>query len=332
MKLSTLLLSSADLVVAGSAYAADLPAKKGAPAAKAATGCPAFGAGYFQIPGGDTCIKLSGFVRSQFENDSSSLSHAATAEFNVTAISNTDLGALKAGFRQSMAATSGGATTGNNNADRAYISISGLTMGRYGAITDFAAYNGLGSSALGGGADSGTGVKYEMAAGPVNLTIAGQTNSSSTSGSLSSDIIGVVSGKAGMVSYSLAYVNHPINDGTSAANGTAVLGAVAVTNGPVTIGLFGSSAKGAEGYTNGSADDSDNTSSSHGGVSIAYNYGAGSAYAEYYANSGEGVSTTKWAEFGAKHTLTKGLTAQPAVGFAEGSDSYVGYLRITRDF
>jgi len=45
MKLSTLLLSSAALVVAGSSYAADLPAKKGAPA-KAATGCPAFGVAF----------------------------------------------------------------------------------------------------------------------------------------------------------------------------------------------------------------------------------------------------------------------------------------------
>ena len=62
MKITSLLLSSAAVLVAGSAFAADLPAKKAAPAA-AVVACPAFGAGFFQLPGSDTCIQLSGFVR-----------------------------------------------------------------------------------------------------------------------------------------------------------------------------------------------------------------------------------------------------------------------------
>ena len=64
MKISSFLLSSAAILVAGSAFAADLPAKKAAPAATAAASCPAFGAGYFPIPGGETCIKVGGYVRS----------------------------------------------------------------------------------------------------------------------------------------------------------------------------------------------------------------------------------------------------------------------------
>ena len=62
MKITSLLLSSAAVLVAGSAFAADLPAKKAAPAA-AVVACPAFGAGFFQLPGSDTCIQFSGYVR-----------------------------------------------------------------------------------------------------------------------------------------------------------------------------------------------------------------------------------------------------------------------------
>ena len=61
---TSLLLSTAALLVAGSAYAADLPAKKAAPAAAPATGCPAYGAGFIVIPGTDSCIQISGYVRS----------------------------------------------------------------------------------------------------------------------------------------------------------------------------------------------------------------------------------------------------------------------------
>jgi hypothetical protein len=60
---TSLLLSTAALIVAGSAYAADLPAKKAAPAA-APTGCPAFGPGFIIIPGTDSCLNINGYVRS----------------------------------------------------------------------------------------------------------------------------------------------------------------------------------------------------------------------------------------------------------------------------
>jgi len=323
MKLSTLLLSSAALVVAGSAYAADLPAKKGAPAAKAATGCPAFGAGYFQIPGGDTCIKFSGFVRSQFANTSATTSITPSAELGVAVISNTDLGALKSGFRTSMDTSTG--ATGNNAADRAYIDLAGFTIGKYGAITDIATYYGTGSSALGGGGDSGTGAKYSMAVGPATLTIAGQTNSGVSSQSTSSDVIAVLSGSAGMFGYKAAFVNHPYSGGT----GTAYLGAISATQGPVTIGVFASSAKGAGKYTGATSNDTANVSSTNTGASIAYNYGSGSAFAEYYQINDNG-STTPVYEFGVNHTVTKSLTAKPSLASSNSANTV--YLRITRDF
>jgi porin-like protein len=55
------LASAAGLAVAGAAQAADLPIK--AKAVEYVKVCSLYGAGFFYIPGTDTCIKLSGYVR-----------------------------------------------------------------------------------------------------------------------------------------------------------------------------------------------------------------------------------------------------------------------------
>lgn len=54
---------TASLAVASAASAADLPTKKAAPAAEYVKVCTTFGAGYFTIPGSDTCLKIGGVVR-----------------------------------------------------------------------------------------------------------------------------------------------------------------------------------------------------------------------------------------------------------------------------
>src|SRR5437588_11659752 len=53
--------SAASLLVAGSAGAADLPVK--AKAVEYVKICSLYGAGFFYIPGTDTCIKLGGYLR-----------------------------------------------------------------------------------------------------------------------------------------------------------------------------------------------------------------------------------------------------------------------------
>src|SRR3954451_19712594 len=67
MKLvKSLLLGSAAALVAGAgAQAADLPARKAAPVEYVKV-CDAYGAGFFYIPGTDTCIKVGGRVRADF--------------------------------------------------------------------------------------------------------------------------------------------------------------------------------------------------------------------------------------------------------------------------
>ncbi len=62
---SLLLGSAAGLAVVAGAQAADLPAKKAAPVEYVRV-CSTYGAGFFYIPGTDTCLRVSGRVRADY--------------------------------------------------------------------------------------------------------------------------------------------------------------------------------------------------------------------------------------------------------------------------
>ncbi|MBB4015640.1 hypothetical protein GGR16_000646 [Chelatococcus caeni] len=63
---SQLLLGGvAGLALAGGAKAADLPMTKAAPVEYVRI-CSVHGAGFFYIPGSDTCIKIGGRVRAEY--------------------------------------------------------------------------------------------------------------------------------------------------------------------------------------------------------------------------------------------------------------------------
>jgi hypothetical protein len=64
---SLLLGSAATLVVVAGAQAADLPTRKGAPAAEYVKVCHIDGMAGFVIPGSDTCLKITGYLTAQFE-------------------------------------------------------------------------------------------------------------------------------------------------------------------------------------------------------------------------------------------------------------------------
>ena len=63
---SILLGSAAILATVVGAQAADLPSKKAAPATYVKI-CDAYGAGFFYIPGSDTCVRLGGYVRAEYQ-------------------------------------------------------------------------------------------------------------------------------------------------------------------------------------------------------------------------------------------------------------------------
>lgn len=360
MKLSTLLLSSAALVVAGSAYAADLPAKKGAPAAKAAaTGCPAFGAGFFQIPGGDTCIKLGGYVayEGNYQASGSSVNEGTYGQdgaFRLTADvrSNTDAGVVR-GFARitgSYGNSASGASSGTDmTPSRAYVQIGGLTAGKNSSLADISgtsAWN-YGSN-LGGG--TGTGIWYAMNAGAATITIGEENSVKDGLGNTSKrpDMLGKVSFAAGDAKLDLVGVSHAAGDdnGGSDGNGYAFLGRVGMTSGDFGAALFGGVSKGALKYTSAvSSSDADYDSSSTTDYSTGSNMGG-----EVTAKLGNGLlaiaagqQKATSAGGGSKKTTTigidyalnvaKGLVVEPEVIFNTGdSKSDVYYLTIHRDF
>lgn len=136
---SLLLGSAAGLVVASGAMAADLPARKAAPAEYVRV-CSAYGAGFFYIPGTDTCIKIGGLVRYQYEyNQQYMRSNSATGtraqmnlEFDVR--NATAYGTLRTFARLAVARRTGTALSGTTN--RGGFGIFNFGQGQYGATPD----------------------------------------------------------------------------------------------------------------------------------------------------------------------------------------------------
>src|SRR4051812_14660023 len=62
---SLFLGSAAGFVAVAGAHAADLPVAKAAPVEYVRV-CNTYGAGFFYIPGTDTCLRVSGRVRAQY--------------------------------------------------------------------------------------------------------------------------------------------------------------------------------------------------------------------------------------------------------------------------
>jgi len=328
MKLSTLLLSSAALVVAGSSYAADLPAKKGAPAAKAATGCPAFGAGYFQIPGSDTCLKFGGYMRNTSSFDGSALTNTPAARVEFTAMSNSEIGAVKGYARTNFA-------TDSASADRMYVSVGGFTAGAQGNLGDIAGTNPIGTiSGLGGG--SATGFTYAMPIGSSTLSVGAFDAPTDGDGKASQDLVAQFATTAAGAKLTAFAANHPNDVG----QGWAVGGKVSFAAGVATINVAGGISNGAIAYTgtsDGTSTDSDGTdmyagSTVSGEVLLAA--GPGTLYAGVGQVTAD-ADTVQYYAVGYNYTLAKNLVVTPEWKYSNDSSdtSATAYvLRIERDF
>jgi hypothetical protein len=167
-----LLGTAASLAAVAGAQAADLPVK--AKPVEYVKVCSLYGAGFFYIPGTDTCIKLGGAVRVQAEFNAGAggvpvgignsteanqgeLTRAATNDtnfrtriyFSVDARQQTEYGTLRSYYRfgvQETTPADGPSNSGVAFWDRAFIQFAGFTVGRtvsfYDGVTwaDFA-YN-----------------------------------------------------------------------------------------------------------------------------------------------------------------------------------------------
>jgi len=150
---SLLLGSAAGIVAIASAQAADLPTKKGAPAAEyvkvckmTLNGAPAMG---FTLPGSDTCLKIGGYISAQLafatnaNNSQDSIGLAGRGNFSFDTVSNTAMGPLvghidlnaQTGSQFDYAAYMGGGTY----VDNIYIQWAGITAGIHGSYFDFLA-------------------------------------------------------------------------------------------------------------------------------------------------------------------------------------------------
>ena len=164
---SLLLGSAAGLAAVAGAQAADLPSKKAAPVEYVRV-CSAHGAGFFYIPGSDTCIKIGGRVRFEynyspaFNRQSSPMGMRALGRFELDARTSTEYGLLRAYTRVNFARRTGSLYSGTQlragtaytgtaysyagnaqthiDIDRAFVQFGGLTAGR--AVSFFGFYNG----------------------------------------------------------------------------------------------------------------------------------------------------------------------------------------------
>ena len=178
---SLLLGTAAGLTVVGGAQAADLPVKKAIPIEYVRV-CTAYGAGFFYIPGTDTCLRVSGRARAEYGyigSDSRNVpgggdlsGFTGLARFNIDARTQTGYGTLRAFLRLDAASRTGHTkfASGTNerigyafsgtgqdqrgrvqnfiNVDKAFVQFAGLTAGRASSFFDFYAadYEIIGSS------------------------------------------------------------------------------------------------------------------------------------------------------------------------------------------
>ncbi|MHB2168650.1 porin [Alsobacter sp. R-9] len=158
---SLFLGTAAGFAAVAGAQAADLPSKKAAPVEYVRV-CSQFGAGFFYIPGSDTCLKVSGRVRADyiyaepFSRNNNTTATRARGYLALDSYTATDWGPVRATTRVYVTKDSGSAAT--TTLDWAYIQFAGITAGRVAtSFFEFAPFGGI--SYLGGGAN-GRGSDY----------------------------------------------------------------------------------------------------------------------------------------------------------------------------
>ncbi|MFC0218100.1 porin [Pseudochelatococcus lubricantis] len=165
-----LLGSAAGLFAFSGAQAADLPATKAAPVEYVRV-CSTYGAGFWYVPGTDSCIQLSGRMRADYvyaepkngRTDAYGVGNGrykdatgikARARLNVDVRTPTDFGTLRAYLRFQIDKNTGNQGTGSGAlVDKAYIQWAGITAGQAQSFFDFYADD-LNWGSFGGNAGS----------------------------------------------------------------------------------------------------------------------------------------------------------------------------------
>jgi hypothetical protein len=134
---SLFLGSVAGLAAVAGAQAADLPAKKAA-AVEYVRVCSTYGAGFFYIPGTETCLRVGGRVRAEYRyleptlRTDDSIGFRTRGRIQLDARTGTAYGLLRTFVRFEMTRDTGvfGSSSTTSNVDQAFIQFGGLTAGR----------------------------------------------------------------------------------------------------------------------------------------------------------------------------------------------------------
>lgn len=148
--------AAAGVIAAGSAHAADL-AKKAPAAANYVKVCDAYGAGYFYIPGSDTCLKIYGYARyslaingpskdwlathsaaSSWTRSGNGLGTTVKVMLGIDARTTTEFGLLRSNIETQVDNVTYNLANGTNfYVDKAFVQFAGLTAGRSQSFFDF---------------------------------------------------------------------------------------------------------------------------------------------------------------------------------------------------
>jgi hypothetical protein len=139
--------------------------------------CSLYGAGFFYIPGTDTCLKVGGFVRvdygfnaggshGQYWSGQNATNNRYTddfttrARFNYTfdARTQTEYGTLRSYIRAGLQYSTDDGNSGNLYYDRAFVQLGGFTFGKTVSFFDMFSGGGVSITSLFGSSDTGNGV------------------------------------------------------------------------------------------------------------------------------------------------------------------------------
>lgn len=347
MKILSTTLVGALAVAASAAFAADLPAKKSAPAASpaAVSACPAFGAGFLLIPGSETCIKFYGYVRADFGTRTTSSGVNQThntngrAQLAFAVMNNADIGVISSTARINSTAT---------GLEEAYVQAAGLTGGLKYSIMDVSASTP--QLSIGNTSYTVNTLLYTMPMGSSSFSLGLESAQGAVAGTYDGyrpDIVGSITTKAANIDVTLNAASTAPRAGATntgaEGSGYGLSGKASVKAGAATIAVLGAYGYGASRVAGTAITNFDGTNYAKSVLygaraSIPAGEGTLNVYAAEFdsttAATGVTTATTTFAVNYA-YTVSKVLVFTPEISTQTTSSTTTTngvYLRIQRNF
>ena len=337
MNIKSLLLGSAAALVAVSGARAADAVMAEPEAVEYVRVCDAYGAGYFYIPGTETCLKIGGRVRYQinFSDNDNGWRKQAQGLLHVTAKSDTELGTLTSYIEMEANRLSGRAvflqdqngaisTNGGFVLAHAWISLGGLKMGYSDSLFDggingeFDSYGGRGVHFMGYTFTASNGLSFTL-----NL------EEEDDGVNYVPNVVAKLSYSQGMFGLNAwaAYDDEDVDAFGNTAEFALKAIATIKASDPFTIQIGATYNSGPSHFSNGY----DWSLGASGKYQVNEKL-ALTAGAQYFANA-FGTSNDKWtAGIVANYTIVPQFTTELAVNYDSAAESTSGYLRFQREF